>query len=354
MKIESLTEAQKARFPEFVKKWTDIGLSTEPANRKESEKGIIEMYKIAGLKKPKIVWCDSPLSQGLTRMIVQKLESDGKLTKKIGASVRASVWDSVRASVMDSVGDSVRASVMDSVRASVMDSVGDSVGASGYGQHDASWLAFYDFFSEVNGLKEETQKLSGIWQVSKNAGWYLPHEKICWASERHSELHRNERGQLHNVRGMALKYPDGWGIYVLNGVRFPEDLFKKVISGTMPFQDILAIVDTDQRTQAMRFGNVWDFVKHANGKKLDEYTKFRQDGSPVRYWLYKFPKGDIFTEEAYYALYDDLVPGSDKQYMSGVEPCMSVMDAMGWKFSTEEDVVTGEQFRLLVPGIHQN
>jgi hypothetical protein len=96
-KVTSLTEAQKARFPEFVKKWTDIGLSKEKANRKEAEEGIVEMYKIAGLKKPRIVWCDSPLSQGLTRMIVQKLESEGNLNKKIGASVRASVRDSAAA-----------------------------------------------------------------------------------------------------------------------------------------------------------------------------------------------------------------------------------------------------------------
>ena len=48
----------------------------------------------------------------------------------VGDSVWDSVWDSVRASVGDSVGDSVRASVGDSVRASVWASVRDSVGAS--------------------------------------------------------------------------------------------------------------------------------------------------------------------------------------------------------------------------------
>jgi hypothetical protein len=32
-KIEQLTAAQIARFPEFVKRWTEIGLCTEPANR---------------------------------------------------------------------------------------------------------------------------------------------------------------------------------------------------------------------------------------------------------------------------------------------------------------------------------
>jgi hypothetical protein len=45
-------------------------------------------------------------------------------------SVGASVWDSVRASVRDSVWDSVGASVGDSVWDSVWDSVGVSVGAS--------------------------------------------------------------------------------------------------------------------------------------------------------------------------------------------------------------------------------
>ena len=99
-RIEQLTPEQIARFPEFVKRWTEIGLCTAPADRPRAEAAIIESYKYAGLKPPKqIVWCGSPLSQGLTRAII--------LDKNIRASVRDSVWDSVRASVRDSVGDSV-------------------------------------------------------------------------------------------------------------------------------------------------------------------------------------------------------------------------------------------------------
>lgn len=33
VKINSLTPEQIARFPEFVKRWTDIGLCTDPADR---------------------------------------------------------------------------------------------------------------------------------------------------------------------------------------------------------------------------------------------------------------------------------------------------------------------------------
>jgi hypothetical protein len=270
--ITDLTPEQISRFPEFIGKWTQIGLCTYPANRKEAEGGINLAYKLAGLKSPKIVWCSSPLSQGLTRAIVKG--TDKKIRASVGDSVRNSVWDSVgnsvrnsvrdsvrnsvwdsvgnsvRASIRDSVGDSVRNSVGDSVRNSVWDSVGnsvrdsvwdsvrnsvwdsvrnsigasirDSVWDSGFGQHDADWLGFYDFFKTVCSLNRETVKLCGLWQIAKNAGWYLPHEKLCWVSERHNVLKRDERGRLHSKNSIALAYPDGWGIYAFHGVRVPE------------------------------------------------------------------------------------------------------------------------------------
>jgi hypothetical protein len=294
IKINKLTNAQKEEMPEYIKKWTQIGLATAPANRKEAEEAVKIMYEKAGLNAPKIVWCGSPLSQGLTRAIIlnKKLNKDmgasvrasvwasvrdsvgasvrdsvgasvwdsvgasvrASVWDSVGASVGASVWDSVRDSVWDSVGASVRDSVWDSVRASVWASVRDSVGASvrdsvgasvrdsvgasvrdsvgasvwdsvrdsGYGQHDASWLAFYEYFKDVCGLKSETEKLEGLWLQAKNAGWYLPHEKICWISERHHILERDERGRLHCLTGPAVAYPDGWEIYAVHGVRVPE------------------------------------------------------------------------------------------------------------------------------------
>ncbi len=129
---------------------------------------------------------------------------------------------------------------------------------------------------------------------------------------------------------------------MLNGVRFPEDLYKKVTSGDMPFEEILAIVDIDQRTQAMRFGDPVRFVQHSGGKMLDTVTKKLPDGKQIWYRLYEIPKGPIFTQDAYYVIYDD--PSTGKQYMSGVEPCRTVAEAMGWKFG-----ITAKQWENLVP-----
>ena len=250
-KITSLTTKQTARLTEFRDKWLAIGLSTAPANRPEAERGIIAAYAVAKLPPPKkIVWCGSPLSQGLTRAIIfeKKLPNIMRHSMRarvgasmresvregVGESVRDSVWNSVREGVGDSVGDSVRDSVWDSVREGVWDSVWnsvrESVGArvwnsvrdSGYGQHDAAWLGFHDFFREVCALEKITAPLLGLTAIAQSAGWFLPYKNICWVSERHSILERDERGRIHNISGPAIAYPDGWKIYAVHGVRVPE------------------------------------------------------------------------------------------------------------------------------------
>ena len=245
-KIEKLTKEQEARFPEFVKKWTEIGLCTKPANRKEAEEGIRMAYAAAGLKEPKIVWTTSPLASGLTRAIVQKHKDD------IGAAVKASVWASVR--------DSVWASVRDSVRA--------SVGASGYGQHDANWIGFYNYFDEVLGLREQVSKLDGIKKITENSGWFLAHENICWISERHTVLRTDDRGRLHCEDGPALEYPDGWGIYSWHGTKIPEEWIKD--KGNLKAETVLKTANMEQRRAGVEILGWAKILKDLKSKTIDE------------------------------------------------------------------------------------
>ena len=84
-------------------------------------------------------------------------------------------------------------------------------------------------------------------------------------------------------------------------------------------------------------------------------SKYREDGSEVKYWLYKIPKGNIFTVDAYYAIYEDAVPESSKIYMSGVsEECKTVAAAMAWKFSDDEHVLTPMDWQMLKVGVDYN
>ena len=354
LKLTELTPAQAALMVAYRDKWMRIGLCTERADRPKAEDALRRAYQIAGLTPPdQILWTTSPLAGALIVSILKDDKLMKKIAKELGAkrpqklgdSVGDSVWDSVR----DSVGDSVGASVWASVWYSVWDSVGASVGDSGYGQHDANWLAFYDFFKEVCKLDAQTNKFSGLWKVSKNAGWYLPHQNICWVSERHNYLSRNNEGRLHSDTKMALSYPDRWGIYALNGVRFPEDLWKKVTSREMTFDDILKIVDIDQRTQAMKYckEGAREFYTRIGGKVIDKVTKLDVNAEPVNYELWELPKGDIFTKNVHYVIYN--CPSTGKEYTKGVPEFKTVAEALSWGMSDEVSILSPEQWSRLVP-----
>jgi len=94
-------------------------------------------------------------------------------------SVGDSVWDSVWASVRDSVGDRVGDSVWASVRASVWDSVGDSVWAS---VRDSVWAsvrdsvgAYYSTFFDIK-YKHDFSSCAKLWEK----GFVSSFDGTCW------------------------------------------------------------------------------------------------------------------------------------------------------------------------------
>jgi hypothetical protein len=103
------------------------------------------------------------------------------------------------------------------------------------------------------GRGEETQKLTGLWLIARNAGWFLPHGKICWISERHNILRRDDRGRLHCENGPALSYPDGWNIYAVHGVRVPARIIEQ--PGSLTIAEIEKESNTEiRRVMIERYG----------------------------------------------------------------------------------------------------
>jgi len=152
----------------------------------------------------------------------------------------------------------------------------------------------------------------------------------------------NEQERLHHDKLSAVEFKDGYSIYTLNGVTFPEELFKKITSEDVTARDILSIGDIDQRTQAMRFMPPKEMVKELKGEALGEYQKLSQQGEVVAYTLYRFPKGEVFTEDAYYMLMD--CPSTSKKHLEGVEVSKTVPQAMAWRHE-----ITQKEWKAMVP-----
>jgi hypothetical protein len=241
----------------------------------------------------------------------------------VGDSVWASVWDSVQASVWDSVGASVwasvGASVGDSVGDSVRASVRDSVRDSGYGQHDASGIGAYDFFKSEIGLAEETKKLTGLKKITENAGWFLPHKKICWVSERHNVLNRNDLGQLHKGDGPAVQYPDGWSIYALNGIRMKPE-YVLTPASKLDCQLILKETNADIRRELIRKVGIERMLSVLPNKKLDAVGNYE---------LYSIKLSDEVSDARYLKM---LNPSIGVFHLEGVAPeCDTVEKSLNWR-----------------------
>jgi hypothetical protein len=91
------------------------------------------------------------------------------------------------------------------------------------GQHDAAWLAAFDGCGE---------RLEGLAEVARHAGWWWPYEKGVVICERPVALHRDEAGRLDRSDGPALAYPDGFALYAWRGMPVPAAFLDELSSLT--------------------------------------------------------------------------------------------------------------------------
>lgn len=175
-KIESLTPKQESQMAVYSKKWIDIGLSTEPMNFEKAKEALTLAYEIAGLKAPKTFYSvESPLSAA-------------KLIKKLDPKISNSDLFKAVTHI--------------------------------YGNHDASWLSFYEYFKDVVGIKE-VEKLNGLIEYAKNAGWASVFEDFAVIQDRPERILMDEQNRLHCENGPAIRYRDGFSVYSWHGVRIP-------------------------------------------------------------------------------------------------------------------------------------
>lgn len=201
-KIETITNEQVAKFPDYIRKWISIGVDTTPLNMDRLKVAVKYLYECAGLVPPSednIIIVDSPLHG------VIKVNAD--LYKH--AHPKAT-----------------RAEVIAHLQKNCEFVVG------GFGQHDASWCAFYDFFRTECGLTQETEKLKGLDLMAKEACWYWPYEDRIYVSRKPTFVHLNDANVLHCDTGPCIGFADGFmatlrggdckPLYKVNDVEVPE------------------------------------------------------------------------------------------------------------------------------------
>ncbi|MER6500400.1 DUF6745 domain-containing protein [Streptomyces sp. NPDC001455] len=224
---------------QYVDSWRAVAAATGAADRAAAEDGVRLAYRRAGLAEPeRIVWVDSP------RAAVEAVEKIVDTGRSVRDEVRTRPWAQERRRMYDELGPAgwsalwsatgaqlweTTAALAERIRGGIVADLARTAeeGAAVrlvlldavLGQHDAAWLAAFD---------GRCDRLDGLAEVARNAGWWWPYERVVVISERPEALHRDEAGRLDRGDGPALAYRDGFALHAWRGMPVPAEFLAEL------------------------------------------------------------------------------------------------------------------------------
>lgn len=305
-KITELPQELVDRFPEIREEWIGYGLSTEPADRPRAERGVDLAYQAVGLTPPKTkLWFDSPI-QG---SIVASILADADTLEDAMPAIEA-----CRKYNFD----------MKKVRKSgvKLPSSFSSYGSL-HGQYEVGWLSFYSVFK---GLIPEVDKLEGLFEIAKSAGWWWSFDEVAVLTERPTIIKLDNEKRLHNEHGPSVAYPDGWALYHYHGVDIPEEW---ITEGLPSASVALNWENVEQRRAACEMIG-WDNILNELDAKVVDEDPDPEIGTLLEVTL---PNGD---EEPTQEKFLRVLCGTGRTFALPVPPEMTTaLEAQAWTWGDD-------------------
>lgn len=178
--IETLTQAQIEKFPTYVKKWTERGLTTVQRTSEDAIRDFT-LFQENILKK-------TPLPVVLLK---SPLECNKKIKELTCPDMKSGEFQCVYP-YFDC-------------------------------QYWAGWFSFYDYMEQELGIKYDNKKNYDIMKSCQSYGMVFPLDTICIVCQPPTIIKTNSNG-LHCENGVALSYNGDNELYALNGVIMSKEL----------------------------------------------------------------------------------------------------------------------------------
>ena len=243
---------------EWIEKLYNCELRTD---RKKATKAINWLYKLSGFEKPLIIFLFSPfgaqyganimrnkgnqINKQIENQVEKQVESqvlyqvNNQVEKQVFNQVFNQVWNHVRIQTEKKIESQVQSQILNQkVGNKVWNQVGSHVG-NHVGSHvknqklksfsfcsygsiiDYGWVSFYEYFKKIGiKIKPEILEKFNNFVFLLNSGIYdmIQFEKICIVSDMPTFISIDDRGRLHNAKGSAIKFADGYEINFMRGV----------------------------------------------------------------------------------------------------------------------------------------
>ena len=233
---------------------------------------------------------DQVWTQVLSQLKAQvKPQIEDPIWTQVWIHIWTQIWTQVwgeKAHAGIQLGTQIRAEVIAQVRDQIKDQIEDLLSLEAHcdGLHDANLLGPYNFMGTE--LNADTGNLSGLMAAAEHCGWFWPFDGAVIITEKPTELFCNDKSRLHNEKDIAIRYSDGWGVWVWHGTRVKDWIIKNPEKITI--DNILDEKNAGiRRVMRERFG-FQDFfmfmIKERKAKKMGR----RRDNSGMPMTLYRY------------------------------------------------------------------
>jgi hypothetical protein len=257
--ITEITKEQEALMPEYVKKWIDIGTSTDRLDYDNTSEVVNEFRKLIDMNEVPLVIVNNPIEAWVTCSLFEQGVAIDDLYEKTKY-----VFDNPMA-----CGYNIEAPSLPYQTGSFF----------------ASVFSSYDYFLNVLGVKLEPELFEKyqVWQKTCEIGCIYPLEGLTVVCQKPTIVKLNENNVLHSDGSPSLEY-DGFGdfkVWSLNGVDVPQWL-AETPAQHIDIERYSEIENADVKAEFVRKVGIERFLD--KGKKMDTYENYDQEENP---WWWK-------------------------------------------------------------------
>jgi len=298
---------------------------------------------------------DQNIKQNIKRNIYRNIlqNIDQNIDQNIKQNIKQKILENIYQNIYQNIDQNIKQNIKQKMKQNIFQNI-NPLDYFITSWNEASWLQWYVyqlFYFEIGLLKEDkySKLLRGyinnvidIWSV-------VYFDEISIVS-RKPKIKQNQDQRLHSTNSPAVSFIDGYELFYINGISFEKELWEKITSKKITFKEVLDIADVDQRNQALMFVGDEErdkWLEYVKAEIIDTYEKQTINGNPVYYKLYKIPKNEIFSTDVYAMWYT--CPSTNKQNFSRVPEFKTVAEAMAWKGSDDENIISPEDWKNCIP-----
>ena len=338
-----ITDREKEQLSMHTRKWIENALSTEPVNSERLNAAIKDLYRVSGLKEPRVVIVPSPrimaLSGGIASAIWYcKKNSDSATFAATHDATRAATHDATDSATDDETRVATFSATFDatdivsdiSQRYGISSSFLKNCISSWWRMHQGGnmWSSFDCYLSalrDVIGLELPVFDKYKAWEdCAKEGGFRIMHEEFCIVSDRPAVLKIDEQNRPHCEDGPSHQWRDGWSLYHWHGVKVPEEW---IMEKSLDAKTAITWENMEQRRAACEIVGWSNILKELNAKTIDK------NSNPFVGELLEVDLPDIGREK-----FLKVKCGTDREFALPVPPDMKrASQAQAWLNFTTED-----------------